>query len=123
MDDSCGTASSDRDNQFITLIWSKIDLALWFQWILGIAALVSIGDIAWEYQTGVADVYSKVSTYTARRATHPDAFQRIITLEIYRTVGIAVVGLALMAVRKSTNDFDIFAPGREFKSLDEKGKP
>lgn len=122
MDDSCGPGS-DREDKFAEMIWSKIDLALWFQWILGIAALVSIADIAWEYQTGVADVYSKVSTYTARLATHPDAFQRIITLEIYRTLGIVVVGLALMAVRKSTNDYDIFAPGREFKCLDEESKP
>lgn len=122
MDDSCGPGS-DREDRFAELIWSKIDLALWFQWILGITALVSIADIAWEYQTGIAEVYSKVSTYTARRATHPDAFQRIVTVEIYRTGGIVVLGLALMAVRKSTTDYDIFAPGREFKSLEEEGKP
>jgi len=84
-------SSAGSEDKFAQLLWSQFDLALWFQRALWIAALVSVGDIAWEFHTGVADVYSKVSSYTANRATHPDAFQRLVSLEVYRTIGIVVV--------------------------------
>lgn len=121
MDYSSGS-SADSEDKFAQLLWSQFDLALWFQRALWIAALVSVGDIAWEFHTGVVDVYSKVSSYTANRATHPDAFQRLVSLEVYRTIGIVMVGAALVALRRSVAHYDIFALGQEFKSLDEEGK-
>ena len=116
-------SGAHREDKFSEWLLSRFDVARWFQLALLVVALVSIADIAWELYTGTAEIYSRTNRNYALRANQPEAFRHIIAFEVLRTVAIVLVGWAISAVRKSVAHYDIFAPGQEFKSLDEEGKP
>jgi len=102
---------------------SKFDFARWLQSALIVSVLSSIADIAWEYQTGIAEIYSKLNRNYAVRVSNPEGFQSLVAFEALKTGGLAIVIWAVYAARKSVDDFDIFGPGQEFKSLEEDNKP
>ena len=102
---------------------SKFDFARWLQWALIFGMLISIADIAWRYQTGIAEIYSKLNRNYAVRVSNPEGFQSLVAFEALKTGGLAIVVWAVYAARKSVDDFDIFGPGQEFKSLEEDNKP
>jgi len=87
-------------------------------WMCLIGAGVSAVDIVLEQQSGIAQASLRGNTGSATREKAPEDFARIIQFEVIRSIGLLVLAGFTAGSIAAVRNYDIFAPGQTFKSLD-----
>ena len=89
--------------------------------IVGICVIgfvISVGDIVYEQSTGVSETSWGRRIERVERSENPQAFEGIIYFEMFRSAGLLLIALFGATMIASVRNYDVFAPGMEFKSIE-----
>lgn len=103
---------------FFEWVVSSIRGAKILVWCCVIGFVAAVVDIAHEQHTGVAETSWGQSQATVVRSEDPQAFERIIHFEMVRAAGVLLIAVFTTSMVASVKNYDVFAPGMEFKSLE-----